>query len=113
MGDLAGKDVLLVGNGTSRKELAFLDQHPRRLIYSDLSPIAVRSVKATISHPALTFACIDANALPFPDRSLDVVYGYAFVHHLADPTRFLHEAARVLRPGGRAVFMDNRRSPVY
>lgn len=113
VGDLAGKDVLLLGNGTSRKELAFLDQRPRRLIFSDISPMAIRAVEATISHPALSFACIDATALPFPDRSLDVVYGYAFVHHLADPAPFLREAARVLRPGGRAVFMDNRRSPVY
>jgi SAM-dependent methyltransferase len=113
VGDLRGKDVLLVGNGNSEKELFFLTQRPKRLVFSDYSAEAVRAVRDTFGDDDVRYAAIDANDLPFVDESLDLVYGYAFVHHLADPTIFFREAGRVLRPGGRAVFMDNRRAPVY
>jgi SAM-dependent methyltransferase len=44
---------------------------------------------------------------------VDLVYGFAFAHHLPDMERFLAEVARVLRPGGRCVFMDNAYSPIW
>lgn len=112
VGDVTGKAVLLVGNGTSQKELLFA-RSARRLVFSDYSPQAVRVMAEAFPIKNVNYMSIDANSLPFRDASLDVVYGYAFVHHLAHPEQFLREAARVLRPGGRAVFMDNARSPVY
>ena len=42
----------------------------------------------------------DAEALPFPDESFDLVIGHAFLHHLPDPEAALAEARRVLVPGG-------------
>jgi ubiquinone/menaquinone biosynthesis C-methylase UbiE len=45
----------------------------------------------------------DAEALPFPDRSFELVIGHAFLHHLPDPARALAEAYRVLVPGGTLV----------
>jgi predicted SAM-dependent methyltransferase len=41
--------------------------------------------------------------LPFPDNSVDMVYGEHFFEHLGleEGTRFLGECLRVLRPGGR------------
>jgi SAM-dependent methyltransferase len=53
----------------------------------------------------------DATRLPFDDDSVDILYGYAFTHHLQDFSRFLREAVRVTR--GRAVFMDDAYSPVW
>lgn len=45
----------------------------------------------------------DAEALPFPDASFDLVIGHAFLHHLPDPEAALQDAFRVLAPGGTLV----------
>lgn len=44
----------------------------------------------------------DAENLPFPDNSFDIVYSWGVVHHSPDTPRCFAEIARVLRPGGRA-----------
>jgi len=48
----------------------------------------------------------DAQALPFADASLDAVVGVDVLHHLEWPARFLGEAQRALRPGGRVVLVE-------
>jgi len=116
-GNLAGKTVLLIGNGASRKELTFLEDLPRRLVYSDLSPNASRAIQAEFDFgpfaDRIRFAAIDAENLPFEDTTFDVVYGHAMVHHLPDVARFLKGVRRVLKPDGRAIFMDDAFSPVW
>jgi ubiquinone/menaquinone biosynthesis C-methylase UbiE len=42
----------------------------------------------------------DAERLPYPDGSFDLVIGHAVLHHLPDPKGALAEWGRVLRPGG-------------
>ena len=47
-----------------------------------------------------------AEQLPFEDESFDAVLCRFSVHHWHDWQRGLREARRVLKPGGRAVFID-------
>lgn len=46
----------------------------------------------------------EAERLPFPDASFDLVFGHAVLHHLPDLEASFSEFARVLRPGGTVVF---------
>ncbi len=48
----------------------------------------------------------DLEALPLPDRLLDVAMLSLVVHHAPDPARALVEVARVLRKGGRVLVVD-------
>jgi ubiquinone/menaquinone biosynthesis C-methylase UbiE len=47
----------------------------------------------------------DAERLPFPDNTFDVVYSYGVMHHSPDAAQCLREARRVLKPSGQARIM--------
>jgi ubiquinone/menaquinone biosynthesis C-methylase UbiE len=58
------------------------------------------------------FVRADAARLPFADRSFDVVTGHSFLYLVPDAEGVLREVRRVLRPGGRCVFLEpNADSP--
>ncbi len=46
----------------------------------------------------------DAETIPVPDASVDLVVGHAVLHHIPDLDTAFREILRVLRPGGRFVF---------
>jgi SAM-dependent methyltransferase len=115
VGNTRDKVVVSLGQGDSAKELAFALDGPRLLVVTDIAAAGLSALRQRF--PRLTkdvvFATIDAQNLPFRDESIDVLYGYAVVHHLSDIRTFLREAARVVKPGGRAIFMDDGYSPVW
>jgi len=45
----------------------------------------------------------DDNSWPFDDNSVDVVYIRSFIEHLRFPLRYVEEAYRVLKPGGKLL----------
>ena len=49
---------------------------------------------------------LDARHLPFADQSFDAVTGHSFLYLVDDARAVLDEVRRVLRPGGRAAFME-------
>jgi SAM-dependent methyltransferase len=49
---------------------------------------------------------LDGHALPFTDGSLRGVVMTDVLHHLPESRRFLREAARCVRPGGRLVMIE-------
>lgn len=48
----------------------------------------------------------DAERIPLADRSVDVLLARGVLHHVQDLNAVLHEAYRVLTPGGRFVILD-------
>lgn len=53
------------------------------------------------------FVVADAESLPFLDGSFDAVTCRIAAHHFPDPGRFIMEAVRVLKPGGKLLLIDN------
>ncbi|CAN5379476.1 class I SAM-dependent methyltransferase [soil metagenome] len=45
----------------------------------------------------------DAELLPYPDATFDLVMGHAFLHHIPDLDQAFAEFRRVLKPGGRLI----------
>lgn len=58
-----------------------------------------------VKAPWLDFQA-DGNHLPVEDGSFDNVVAVDVLHHLYDPDTALAEMARVIRPGGRAAFIE-------
>jgi ubiquinone/menaquinone biosynthesis C-methylase UbiE len=52
------------------------------------------------------FMPVTAEHLPFPDGSFEIVTTRLAAHHFDDVPQAMHEIARVLRPGGRLIFVD-------
>lgn len=53
----------------------------------------------------------DACDLPFPDRSLSAIVMTDVFHHIHDVGRFVVEATRCIRPGGKIVMIEPWRTP--
>lgn len=49
---------------------------------------------------------VDCMHMPFEDSVLTGIIGFDLLHHLARPHSFLDEVTRVLKPGGRAIFIE-------
>ena len=74
----------------------------------DISDVAIESAKQQAAELGLTnthFAAKDAHETGFADNAFDLVFGIGIIHHL-DTRRALSEIARVLKPGGRAIFRE-------
>ena len=61
--------------------------------------------------PWLDFVA-DALALPFADGSFENIVGVDDLHYIEYPSLFLTEAERVLKPGGRLIFLEPAITPV-
>lgn len=49
---------------------------------------------------------VDAMYMDYPDNSLRAIFAIGVLHHLTYPERFLAEAERCLKPGGRMVLVE-------
>jgi ubiquinone/menaquinone biosynthesis C-methylase UbiE len=101
--------LLDVATGGGHTALAFAS-HVREVVASDLTPRMLAAAEQFIRAQGVTnvaFEQADAEALPFADASFDIVTSRIAPHHFPNPRRFVHEVARVLRPGGQFLLDDN------
>lgn len=103
------EEVLDVATATGHTALA-LAPCARRVVGVDLTPEMLAVAREQAERRGIanaTFVEGDAEDLPFPPESFDVVTCRIAAHHFPAVDRFCREAARVLRPGGRLVVVDN------
>lgn len=109
-----GKTILEVGVGAGTDLLQWA-RAGARCYGVDLTEAAIELTK---THLAIYgFDCelmrVDAEVLPFPHESFDLVYSWGVIHHAAHPERIVEEIWRVLKPGGMFIGMVyGRRSVV-
>ncbi len=108
LGDVAGLDVLELGCGTAYFS-AWLCRQGARPVGVDLTPAQLVTAARCQQHFGLTFPLIEADAadVPLPDAGFDLVVSEYGASVWCDPERWIPEAARLLRPGGRLVFLTN------
>lgn len=102
-----GRAVLDYGCGTGYYAFALADMGAR-VTGIDISDVAIAQATERAQQEGradTTFRVMNAEALDFPDSTFDLVCGTAILHHL-DLGRAYVELARVLRPTGKAVFIE-------
>ena len=77
----------------------------------DPADVMLRVARRDDRHGAVTWKRGAAEALPVPDRSCDVVWSLATVHHWPDLDGGLAEVRRVLRTDGRFLAIERRVRP--
>jgi SAM-dependent methyltransferase len=107
-----GRDVLEIGVGLGTDFTRFA-RAGANLRGVDLTQAAVDLVRRRLDLEGLAADVrrADAEALPFADESLDLVYSWGVLHHTPDTRGALDEVRRVLRPGAEArIMLYSRRS---
>lgn len=99
--------ALEIGAGTGYFSLNLMaDGRIGELTATDIAPGMLAALESNAERLGIEVDCAetDAERLPFPDESFDLVLGHAVLHHIPDIDRAAAEFLRVLRPGGTAVF---------
>ncbi len=108
-----GKKMLEVGVGAGSDFLQWV-RAGTQAHGIDLTQEAVDNVRARLKIYGLEAADLrvgDAENLPYPNNSFDLVYSWGVIHHSPDTERCLAEIIRVTRPSGSIkVMVYNRHS---
>ena len=108
LGDVTGLDVIELGCGTAYLS-AQLARRGARGGVLDLPPPQRPPAAGCLGGWGGGFPGVgpDAEAVPLRDASFDLVVSEYGASVWCDPERWVAEAARLLRPGGRLVFLTN------
>ncbi|MBW4698299.1 MAG: methyltransferase domain-containing protein [Aphanocapsa lilacina HA4352-LM1] len=106
--DRAGS-IVDVGCGIGGSSLFLAERFGARVEGITLSPVQCRRARERACEHHLEervhFQVADAHRMPFADGRFDLVWSLESGEHMADKAQFLRECHRVLRPGGRLVFV--------
>ncbi|AQQ54042.1 SAM-dependent methyltransferase [Planococcus lenghuensis] len=94
------------GGGHVAKALA---PHTALVLATDLTEKMLDNTAKYLrsSFDNVMFVIADAESLPFLQDTFDIVTCRIAPHHFPNPDRFIAETARVLKPGGKFLMIDN------
>ena len=103
------RDAVVLDYGCAKGEWALKIAPIARKVHGiDISDVAIAAGQAEAAARGLEnahFDAMDAHQMEFPDNTFDLVFGLGIIHHL-DTRKSLEEVARVLKPGGVAIFRE-------
>ena len=110
LAEVSGR-VLEIGGGTGAN-LPYYGPAVESLVVTEPEPPMLRRLERHVSQHARPVTVLRAPAedLPFDDGSFDAVVSTLVLCGVGDQPRALRELRRVLRPGGRLVFIEHVRS---
>ncbi len=104
LADLSGDEVVMdVASGTGAVPRT-LAEHVKVVHASDISPHMLKDAKNMPANVTITQA--EANHLPYPSNSADLVTARMVYHHLPDIGKALSEALRVVKPEGTVMVIE-------
>jgi SAM-dependent methyltransferase len=105
---VAGLDVVELGCGTAYVS-AWLARRGARPVGVDPTPAQLATARRCQQEFGLPFPLVEAPAehVPLPDSAFDLAVSEYGASIWADPYGWIPEAARLLRPAGRLVFLRN------
>lgn len=108
LGNVAGLDVVELGCGTAYVS-AWLARRGARPVGVDVTPAQLATARRCQAEFGIHFPLVEASAedVPLPAESFDLAVSEYGASIWCDPHRWLPEAHRLLRPGGRLWFLRN------
>jgi SAM-dependent methyltransferase len=108
LGDVDGLDVVELGCGTAYFS-SWLARRGARPVGVDVTPAQLETARRMQADTGVEFPLIEANAedVPLPDAGFDLALSEYGASIWCDPFIWIPEAHRLLRPGGRLVFLCN------
>lgn len=106
-GGFRGQRLLEVGCGIGTDLVRFA-RGGARVTGVDLSQTAIDLARRNFELHGVQaddLEVANGEALPFPDGTFDVVYAHGVVQYTKDAATLVRECHRVLKPGGRGIFM--------
>jgi SAM-dependent methyltransferase len=106
--DVDGRDVIELGCGTAYVS-SWLARRGARPVGIDNSEAQLATARRLQAEHGVEFPLLHGNAesVPYPDAGFDLAISEYGACLWADPYKWIPEAARLLRPGGRLVFLTN------
>lgn len=113
------ENILDVGCGIGGSTLYLAEKFQAIGTGISLSPVQIRrateraaAAGMTVGRPTARFLVADAMQMPFADQTFDFVWSLESGEHMPDKAKFLQECYRVLKPGGRLLFVTWCHRPI-
>ena len=99
--------ILDYGCGIGQSLQKVIKFHPKKIVGIDISEVSIQKAKDSIqkSNSNVELLVDNCEKTKFSDNTFDIIYGAGILHHL-DISLCLKELHRVLKPGGRFLFIE-------